>query len=566
MRIFNLILLILVVFFVSITTLVIAQDRSSGKTFTTRSEVLARNGMVATNHPLATQIGIEILKKGGSAIDAAIAANAFLGFADPGMNGIGGDLFAIVWDAKTKKLYGLNASGRSPQSLTLAYLKEQEQRKNFHYRGPLSVTTPGCIDGWFELNKRFGKLTMSELLQPVIRYAREGVPITQETADNFLEMEESVQQSDNKNFKTLYFTNGQFPRKGEIFTNTDLATTLEIISKKGRDGFYKGEVAQKIEAHMKSAGGFLTADDLAKHHSEWVDPVSVNYRGYDVWELPPNGQGMAALQMLTILEGFDLSKMGYGSADHLHHFLEAKKMAYEDMVAFYGDPAFGKIPIEELISKDYGAKRRALINPNKAGIYHSGLNSGDHTIYLTAADKEGNMVSFIQSNSALFGSREVPSGLGFVLHNRGGGFILKEGHINTYAPGKRPFHTIIPAFVTKDGKPFMSFGVMGGDMQTQGHVQIIMNIIDFGMNLQEAGDAPRVYHRGTISSSGHIDNVGDTYVESGFSYDVLRDLMNKGHSIRMSTGIFGGYQAIMLKGGVYYGASESRKDGQAAGY
>ncbi len=550
----------------SITGSLVAQDRSSGRSFATRSEVLARNGMVATNHPLATQIGVEVLKKGGSAIDAAIAANAFLGFADPGMNGIGGDLFAIVWDAKTKKFYGLNASGRSPQTLTLANLKEKEQQKKFHYRGPLSVTTPGCVDGWFELHKKFGKLTMPELLQPTIRYAREGVPITQETADNFMEVEKSVQESDIKNFKSVYFINGQFPRKGEIFKNPDLAATLEIISKKGRDGFYKGDVAQKIAAHMKEVGGFLTADDLAKHYSEWVDPVSTNYRGYDVWEMPPNGQGASVLQMLNILEGFDIGKMGYGSADHVHHFVEAKKLAYEDLAAYYGDPAFGNIKMNELLSKDYAAQRRLLINPDKVGEFYPGLTSESHTIYLTTADKDGNMVSFIQSNAALFGSREVPAGLGFVLQNRNAGFVLREGHINTYAPGKRPFHTIIPAFITRDGQPFMSFGVMGGDMQPQGHVQIVMNLIDFGMNVQEAGDAPRIYHRGTRSSTGHVESTGDTYLETGFSPDVLHDLLIRDHSIRMATGIYGGYQAIMIKGGVYYGASDSRKDGQAAGY
>lgn len=544
-----------------------AQDRLSGRSFATRSEVIARNAMVATNHPIATQIAIDILRKGGTATDAAIAANAFLGFADPGMNGIGGDLFAIVWDAKTQKLYGLNASGRSPQALTLDYLKEQAQKGKVHYTGPLSVTTPGCVSGWFALHEKFGKLPMEQLLQPAIQYAREGVPITQETADNFLSLEEGVKASGNTNFMNLYFVDGHFPRKGDIFKNPDLANTLALISKKGNDGFYKGEVAQKIESHMKSVGGFLSRKDLAAHEVEWVDPVSVNYRGYDVWELPPNGQGIAALQMLTILEGFDIGKFGYGTAEHIHHFVEAKKLAYEDMAVFYGDPAFGKIPIQELLSEEYAAKRRSLIDPQKAGIYQPGMMAGDHTIYLTAADKEGNIISFIQSNSALFGSYEVPAGLGFALQNRGGGFVLREGHINTFAPGKRPFHTIIPAFITKDGKPFMAFGVMGGDMQPQGHVQIVMNVIDFGMNLQEAGDAPRVYHRGTLSSSGHLDGVGNIHVESGFSYEVLRDLMDKGHdNIMMRKGIYGGYQAIMLKDGVYYGASESRKDGQAAGY
>lgn len=543
-----------------------AQDRLSGNSFATRSEVLSRNGMVATNHPLATQVGLEILKKGGSAVDAAIAANALLGFADPGMNGIGGDLFAIVWDAKTKRLYGLNASGRSPNSLSYENLRELQESGNSRGSGPLSVSTPGCVDGWFELNKRFGKLPIADLLQPTIHYAREGVPVHQEVADNFLSVETRILDSDNPNFKHTFFLDGQFPRKGQIFKNPNLANSLELIANQGRDAYYRGEIGQKIADHLQSKGGFLTTDDLAAHISEWIDPISVNYRGYDVWEMPPNGQGMAALQMLTILQGVDMGKMGYGSVGHIHHFLEAKKLAYEDMAVFYGDPKGSNIPIETLLSTDYADSRRKLIDPEKAGIYDPGLSSGDHTIYLTTADKDGNMVSFIQSNSSLFGSYEVPEDLGFPLQNRAGGFVMTPDHINVYAPGKRPFHTIIPAFVTKEGKPFISFGLMGGDMQTQGHVQIIMNLIDFGMNLQEAGDAPRIYHQGTRTQTGHIDDVGDTFVESGFSYEVLRDLMKKGHKIRMNTGIYGGYQAIMVKDGVYYGATESRKDGQAAGY
>nr|MBI1230391.1 gamma-glutamyltransferase [Cytophagales bacterium] len=543
-----------------------AQDRLSGQLFATRSEVLARNGMVATNHPLATQVGLDILKQGGSAIDAAIAANALLGFADPGMNGIGGDLFAIVWDAKTQRLYGLNASGRSAKSLTYSKLIELIDTGMPRTTGPLSVSTPGCVDGWFELNKRFGKLPMADLLQPTIDYAREGIPIPQEVADNFLSVEERVLASDNTTFKNTFFLGDRFPRKGEIFRNPDLANSLSLIAQQGRDAFYNGPIGRKIADHLQAKGAFLTTDDLSSHISEWIDPISVNYRGYDVWEMPPNGQGMAALQMLTLLEGFDLAKMGYGSADHLHYFLEAKKLAYEDMAAFYGDPSESNIPIDTLLSEEYAAARRTLISSGKAGIYEPGLPVGDHTIYLTAADKEGNMISLIQSNSALFGSYEVPEGLGFPLQNRAAGFVMTPGHANVYAPGKRPFHTIIPAFVTKDGKPFLSFGLMGGDMQTQGHVQIIMNLIDFGMNLQEAGDAPRVYHQGSRPQTGHIDDVGTAFVESGFSYSVLRELMLRGHNIGMNTGIFGGYQAIMLKEGVYYGATESRKDGQAAGY
>ena len=547
--------------------LLTAQDRPSGKSFATRSEVLARNGMVATNHPIASQIGLEVLKKGGSAVDAAIAANAFLGFADPGMNGVGGDLFAIVWDAKSQKLYGLNASGKSPMGMTADHLKTAQANGESTVTGPLSVTTPGCVDGWFELHQRFGKLEFSELMAPTIQYAKDGVPITQEPATWFKGMEESVQSEDNPTFKELYLTNGRFPRKGEIFKNSDLANTLQVISDKGRDGFYKGEVAQRITQHIQKGGGYLSMKDLANHSSKWVDPVSVNYRGYDVWEIPPNGQGISALQILQILKGFDVASMGFGSPDHIHHFVEAKKLAYEDLAKYYGDPDFGEVPVTELLSDSYGAERRALINPNKAGEYHPGLTSGDHTIYLTTADSDGNMVSFIQSISFFFGSMEVPEGLGFTLQNRGGsGFVLEEGHISTYEPGKRPFHTIIPAFITKDGNPFVSFGVMGGDMQPQGHVQVVVNLIDFGMNLQEAGDAPRIRHSGSALRSGHVSGVGTTFLESGFSYDTISELLDKGHRIGMSKGVYGGYQAIMLKDGVYFGASESRKDGQAVGY
>jgi gamma-glutamyltranspeptidase/glutathione hydrolase len=557
--------MLFLLFFIALQTLY-SQDRLSGRSFATRSEVLATNGMAATSHPLATQIAVDILKKGGSAVDAAIAANAFLGFADPGMNGIGGDLFAIVWDPQAKKLFGLNGSGRSVEGLSREFLEDHVKNGGDYTQGVHSVTTPGCVDAWFSLHQRFGKLPMAGLLQPAITYAGAGVPITQETADNFAMEQAHLSSFVKESFKKVFMPNGRFPKKGELFTNPGLANSLKIISEQGRDGFYKGEIAVKIEAYMKKHGGFLRASDLAKHSSEWVDPISVNYRGYDVWEMPPNGQGMGVLQMLSILENFDLGAMGYGSAEHLHHFLEAKKLAYEDMAAYYGDPKFGEVPITGLLSETYARERSGLIDPGKAGIYHPGLHGGDHTVYLTVADKAGMMVSFIQSNAWVFGSGEVPDGLGFALQNRGAGFILKEGHINDYAPGKRPFHTIIPAFITRNGAPYISFGLMGGDMQTQGHVQVIMNLIDFGMNLQEAGDAPRVYHSGTISARGHLDVVGDTYMESGFDYETQSKLMDKGHNLRMRKGIFGGYQAIMYKDGVYYGASESRKDGQAAGY
>ncbi len=559
--------LLLTISLLLLSDLLIAQDRLTGKSFATRSEVLGRNGMVATNHPIATQIGIEILKKGGSAIDAAIAANAFLGLADPGMNGIGGDLFAIVWDAQTKTLHGLNASGRAPAALSFDELKAKVDNGGTYGTGILSVTTPGCVDGWVALNDRWGRLPLAAVLQPTISYAREGIAITSEVADNFQSMEKRMQSRDNPTFKATYFVGGRFPRKGEVFKNPALAGSLELIAKNGRDGFYKGATAEAIVAHMKKAGGYLSKRDLANNKTEWVDPISINYRGYDVWELPPNGQGMAALQILQLMEGLDVKGMGFGSADYVHHFLEAKKLTYEDMAKYYGDPEFGEIPIETLLSDDYASDRMEEIDPSIAGEYLPGMAFGDHTIYLTAADAEGNMISLIQSNSALFGSKEVPEGVGFALQNRGSGFMLEEGHVNSYAPGKRPFHTIIPAFVTKDGEPFISFGLMGGDMQPQGHAQVIMNLIDFGMNLQEAGDAPRIRHIGTSARGiGHRDGVGVTYLESGFDYETISQLIDRGHDIRFAKGVYGGYQAIMLKDGVYYGASESRKDGQAAGY
>ena len=544
-------------------------DRITGKKFATRSEVIARHGMAATSHPLVTQIALDILKKGGTAVDAAIAANAALGLMEPTGNGIGGDLFAIVWDAKTRKLYGLNASGRSPKSLTLEYFKKHGYKK-IPSHGPLPVTVPGCVDGWFELHRKFGRLPMTDILEPAIRYAREGFPVTELIAYYWQRSVPILRKY--PNFEKIFTINGRAPRKGEIFRNPYLANTLEKIARGGRDVFYKGEIARTIADYMKRNGGFLSYEDLAAHKSEWVEPVSTNYRGYDVWELPPNGQGIAALQMLNILEGYDIASMGFGSADYLHVLIEAKKLAFEDRAKFYADPAFNDIPVQWLISKEYAAERRKLINMKRAGrSYPPGnpaLHDGD-TIYLTVADAEGNMVSLIQSNFRGMGSGMTPDDLGFILQDRGELFNLEEGHFNTYAPGKRPFHTIIPAFVTKDGKPFLSFGVMGGDMQPQGHVQILVNIIDFGMNLQEAGDAPRIRHAGSSQpTGGKMTDGGVVYMESGFDYEVIRELRRRGHRIAWSIGGYGGYQAIMFdaKNGVYIGASESRKDGQAAGY
>jgi gamma-glutamyltranspeptidase/glutathione hydrolase len=553
-------------------------DRITGRAFATRSEVIGRHGMAATSQPLATQIALDILKSGGSAVDAAIAANAALGLMEPVSNGIGGDLFAIVWDSKSRKLYGLNASGRSPYGLTREWLLENDYPR-FPSHGPLPVSVPGCVDGWFELHGRFGKLPMSEVLGPTIRYAREGFPVTELTAFYW---SFGPQLAKYEGFAETYLPGGKAPAKGEIFRNPMLARTLEKIGAGGRDAFYKGELADVMDAFFQRTGCFLRKKDLEDHTSTWVEPVSTNYRGYDVWELPPNGQGIAALQMLNILEGFDLRSMGFNSPAYLHHMLEAKKLAFEDRARFYADMDFSDVPVDWLISKEYAAERRELINADRAArAYPSGqrmgaklqaadakLGDGD-TIYLTVADKDGNMISLIQSNYRGFGSGLCPDGLGFCLQDRGELFTLEAGHPNVYEPHKRPFHTIIPAFVTKGGQPVMSFGVMGGDMQPQGHVQIVCNIVDFGMNVQEAGDAPRWYHSGSSEPTGSKMNDGGTVgLESGIDMETRRTLARMGHRIQHMVGPYGGYQAIWYDAanGVYLGASESRKDGQAAGY
>jgi len=545
----------------------ISQDRITGHNFATRSEVIAQSGMAATSHPLATQVALDILKQGGSAVDAAIAANAVLGLMEPTGCGIGGDLFAIIWDNKTQKLYGLNASGRSPKSLTREYFIENGYDL-IPQRGALSVSVPGTVDGWFEMHQKFGKVSMDAILQPAIDYARNGFPATELIA-YYLQRSAPV-LSRYPNFSETYMPNGRMPEKGEIFRNPLLANTYQTIARQGRDAFYKGEIARTIERYIKENGGFLSYEDLASHSSTWVEPVSVNYRGYDVWQLPPNGQGIAGLQMLNILEGFDVGSMGLFSPEYIHLLVEAKKLAFEDRAKYYADMDFSPVPVDGLLSKDYAAERRKLINPNRAARrYDAGIPEPQNTIYLTVADKDGNMVSLIQSNYRGMGSGMTPTGLGFVLQNRGESFNLEAGHFNTYEPGKRPFHTIIPGFITKDGKPFMSFGVMGGDMQPQGHVQIVVNMIDFGMNLQEAGDAPRIQHVGSSDPTGSkMTDGGIVNLESGFPYETIRALMEKGHRIQWANGPYGGYQAIMWDevNKVFYGASESRKDGQAAGY
>jgi gamma-glutamyltranspeptidase / glutathione hydrolase len=548
----------------------LAMDRISDRPFATRSVVYAPQAMAATSHPLATQIALDVMKAGGSAVDAAIAANAALGLMEPTGNGIGGDLFAIVWDPKTQKLHGYNGSGRSPKALSLKWFQDKGYT-DVPSHGPLPVTVPGAVDGWFALHERFGKRPMADNLAPTIRYAREGHPVPEVIAYYWARSVPLLSKW--PGFSEQFTFDGRAPRVGELWKNPNLANTLEAIAKGGRDAFYKGDIARRIDRYFRENNGFLRYEDMAAHTGEWVEPVSVNYRGVDVWELPPNGQGIAALQMLQILEGYDFSTIPFGSTEHVHLFVEAKKLAFADRARWYADPAFHPAPVEWLISDDYAAERRKLIDPKRAAkaVDAGGqLNQGD-TIYLTTADRDGMMVSLIQSNYRGMGSGMAPPGLGFIFQDRGEQFVLKEGHPNSFAPGKRPFHTIIPAFITKDGKPWVSFGLMGGAMQPQGHVQMVMNLVDFGMNLQEAGDAPRIHHDGSTDPAGQVVEMSDGGVlnlESGFPYETVRELMKRGHRIEPAIGPYGGYQAIARDpdSGVYAGASESRKDGHAAGY
>jgi gamma-glutamyltranspeptidase/glutathione hydrolase len=551
-------------------------DRITGRSFATRSEVIAQHGMVCTSQPLATQAGLDVLKAGGSAVDAAIAANAALGLMEPVSSGVGGDLFAIVWDAKSHHLYGLNASGRAPLGLSYEQMKAELAKLNrttIPSYGLLPVSVPGAVDGWSELHAKFGRLPLSQVLAPAIRYAQEGFPLSELIA-YYWERNVAILRSQHLPgaFVETYAPGGHAPAKGEIFRNPALARTYQLIAAQGCDGFYRGEIAESIDAFMRANGGWLRKADFEQHTSTWVEPVSVNYRGYDVYELPPNGQGIAALQMLNILEGFDLRAMGFQSADALHVMIEAKKLVFEDRAKFYADPAFAKVPVKWLISKAYAAERRPLIDPARAArTYDAGhppVNDGD-TIYLCTADAEGNMVSLIQSNYRGMGSGIVVPGLGFGFQDRGEIFTMEPGHANVYAPGKRPFHTIIPAFVMKDGQPWLAFGVMGGAMQPQGHVQILVNLIDYGLNLQEAGDAARWQHDGSTDyDHPKMADGGYVYLESGIPWSAVAELKRRGHDIRTDLGGFGGYQAILwdAKNHTYLGASESRKDGQAAGY
>ncbi|TKS53199.1 gamma-glutamyltransferase [Luteimonas yindakuii] len=548
-----------------------AADRITGQPFATRSEVHAPHAMAATSHPLATQIALDIMKAGGSAVDAAIAANAALGLMEPTGNGIGGDLFAIVWDPATRKLHGYDGSGRSPRALTMDEFRRRGLTE-IPSHGPLPVTVPGTVDGWFALHERFGRLPMADNLAPTIRYARNGHPVHEVVAYYW---DRSVPRLSRwPGFSAQFTIDGRAPRNGETWKNPNLADTLQKIADGGRDAFYKGDIARTIGDYFAANDGFLSYDDLAAHTGNWVEPVSTSYRGVDVWELPPSGQGIAALQILNLLEPYDLRSYGFGSPEHVHLFVEAKKLAFADRARWYADPEFHPAPVARLISKDYARERGALISMDTAlrevqpGT-PAQLDEGD-TIYMTTADASGMMVSLIQSNYRGMGSGMAPPGLGFILQDRGEQFVLKDGHPNSYAPGKRPFHTIIPAFATKDGEPWLSFGVMGGAMQPQGHAQIIINMIDFGMNLQEAGDAPRIHHDGSTEPAGQnvlMTDGGRIELESGFPYETVRGLMRRGHRVQFADGPYGGYQAIMKNPqGGWTGASESRKDGQAAGY
>ncbi len=551
----------------ALPALVRVQDRPLGPPFVTRSEVIARHGMVATSQPLATQAALDVLRRGGSAVDAAIAANAVLAVVEPTGCGIGGDLFALVWEAKTKTLHGLNASGRSPAKLTLEALRARCPDGSIPSLGPLPVTVPGCVDGWFELATRFGKLAMPELLAPAVAYAREGFPASELIARAW--RVNALLLADYPGFAAQFMP---APEKGQIVKRAELARTLERIGKEGRDLFYRGELAQRMAEYLGANGGFLTQADFAAHTSEWVAPISTRYRGYDVWELPPNGQGLAVLQMLQLLEGFDLAALGFGSADSLHLLAEAKKLAFEDRARYYADPAFAGVPVAELLAPEYADARRKRIDRGHAATFvEAGApkSTGRDTVTLATADAAGNMVALIQSNYRGMGSGMAPPGLGFVFQDRGELFDLEPGRPNSYAPGKRPFHTIIPGFVTKDGEAFLAFGVMGGDFQPQGHVQVLVNLLDFGMNLQEACDAPRLAHEGSSEPTGaRSQDGGALVVEGGFAPEVLEELKKRGHAFTDHPGIFGGFQGILRdpKTGVYFGASDPRKDGQAAGY
>jgi gamma-glutamyltranspeptidase/glutathione hydrolase len=527
--------------------------------FGPRSVVHAKHGMVAAAHPLAVQVGVSILQRGGSAVDAAIATNAVLGVLEPMMCGIGGDLFALVWHQKEKKLHGLNASGRAPRAIAPDKVTPDE-KGDIPLYGPASWTVPGAVGGWFALHERFGKLPVRELLAPAIAIAREGGPIPRVIAAEWRA----------SGFAGYAETFLPAPREGDLFKNPALARSYELIATGGADAYYKGPIAAAIVDFSRKHGGFFAPEDFAQNRPDWVQAISTDYRSVTVWELPPNGQGLAVLQMLNVLENVDLRAMGRDSPDFWHTLIEAKKLVFEDRAVHYAAPEAMKFDVARLIDKGYAKRRAALIDPSRAALRVSpGLVESD-TTYLTAADAEGNMISLIQSNYHACGSGWVPDGVGFCLQNRGAQFSLEPGTPNLLVGGKRPFHTIIPGFATRGGEAYLAFGVMGGDFQPQGHVQILVNLIDHGMDLQAAGDASRFRHTGSTEPAGAMTPMADggtVFLEPGVPEAVRAELVRRGHRFGDKSS-YGGYQAIMKdpRTGLYVGATESRKDGCALGY
>ena len=530
-------------------------DRNARNPAGSRSAVLARNGMVCASQPLASAAALRILQEGGTAIDAAIAAAAVLNVVEPHMTGIGGDVFSIVYWSKTGELIGINASGRSPRAMNLAYLTDKGYRQ-MPESGADSITVPGAFDGWVSLLDKFGKLELSRILSPAIEYAENGFPVSHIIARQWAEQSEKLRR-DPWAAKT-YLIDGRAPMEGEIVTNKNLARTFRALATGGRKAFYEGEIARRIVDAVKAGGGVMTVDDLSRHHCEWVKPVSIDYKGYQVYELPPNGQGLAALLMLNILEGFDLRAWGHNSASYLHHLVEAKKLAFADRDHYIGDPQFTEVPLARLLSKSYAAERRKLIRPDRAQPeYQPGEAENGDTIYLAVVDREGNAVSFINSLFSAFGSGVVAGDTGICLQNRGSGFRMEAVSRNRIEPGKRPLHTIIPAMVMQNGRPRFVFGVMGGDNQPQAHAQVLLNLVEFGMDVQEAGEAARFRHTG-----------GQLGLESGIGEDVRRRLALMGHRIVEMIDAFGGYQGILIdqSTGVLMGGSDPRKDGCALGW
>ncbi|MEO8811354.1 MAG: gamma-glutamyltransferase family protein [Caulobacteraceae bacterium] len=551
-----------------------AGDRIVGANFASRSTVWGAHGAAATAHPLATLTAIEILKAGGSAVDAAVAANAALGFLEPISCGVGGDCFAMVWDPKARKLAGLNGSGRSPRALSLETQRARAKNGFIAPFGATSVSTPGAVDAWWTLHQRYGKLKWADLFAPAIELAQNGAPVPQTIAfylaasyRAFTRPNAGIEEVEN--FRKVWAPNGRTPAEGEMFANPALAHTYRLIAAGGREGFYGGEVAATIDAYFRRIGGWLSASDLAAHRSRWVDPVSTNYRGVDVWALPPNSQGLSTLQILGMLEGFDMAAMGFQSPASLHVQIEAKRLAFEDRARYFADPDFAKIPIGWLVSKAYAAERAKLIKPGRIldPVFPGEAPSHGDTTYLCTADADGMMVSIIQSNYRGMGSGLSPDGLGFMFQDRGELFDLTPGRPNTYAPGKRPFQTIIPGFATRDGEPWLAFGVMGGDMQPQGQAQIIVNLVDYGLGLQEAGDSPRWHHEGSSEPTGEPRHgIGTLRLESGVPAATREAMVAMGWTLGPSDGGYGGYQAIQRWPGRYAAASEMRKDGAALAY